>query len=843
MKNKMLASPENKIKGASKIKSTVILGYLLVMIVMAAALVSLYLNLVEYSDKKIDSEDMSELLVVGNTLSMLYEIESEQNLINADNAGQYFTKFDSIVPKIKANLDDLKQRTTDSLRVEKLDSIQLLVERKRENLQEIAALLDSIRNAPQIVVDKGSDYIPQKLNREIADYLESKKLNSTAANRSDTSVVAGNRRGFMDRVRDVFVARADSTVVIEKNSIVSGDDLKLIVDTVINKVRYSERLDLRKQRYFQQVFLLRQERMNQNNRMLTSRIDDLLKGIEQEELKKSVQLLQEKERTLANSQKTIFIAFCVALLIVLVFAVLFLIDINRSQRYRKQLEASNKRIGDLLASREKLMLTISHDIKAPMSSILGFIELMDADGKDKNGSYLSNMKNSGEHILALASALLDYHKLEEGSWQLKESDFNLCDLIAQTTAGFEPLASRKQLEYAVENDIPADLAVHGDLYMMRQIMNNLISNAVKYTSTGGITVRARLDADAVCKHLVFSVTDTGEGIDEDDQKIIFQEFRQLDNPLGEEGSGLGLAITKGFIEALKGSIHLISRKGEGSEFIVEIPLQDVEGDVPLHESRPTDSLPQDMEGLSVLLVDDDPIQLAMTSEMLGRKNIKCRTEMNPDKIMPLIQSSAFDLLLMDIQMPGTDGLTLVKEIRGSAEPRVKEIPVIALSARADLTKEAMRAAGFTDFLVKPFTAECLFHTIGRHVEGEKPVGDVFEAQEKELGHEKGIAALIEYVRDDKESSTAILDSFIGEMGQSRIQLEEAMRKKEGKVVQGIAHKVMPLFRLIGFKPLVALLEKLEKGNPVSDEENVFVLDKIQHYVEEARRVRNEIDGE
>jgi len=838
----MRSLPENKKQGSLKIKFTVIIGYFLVVVVMAFGLVTLYRNLVDYSNKRISNEDMSELLIVGNTLSMLYEIESEQNLINADNAEQYFLKYDSISPKIKTNLAELKRVAADSSRIEKLDTIELLVDRKRENLQEVAVLLDSIRRAPRIVLQTESSYAPLRLNREITDYLESKNLNSADTHQNDTSVVVGNRRGFLDRVRDVFVARTDSTVVIEKKSIVSESDLKLIVDTIINKVRYSERLDLERQRHFQLAYLKRQERMNETNRMLTSRIDELLKGIEHEELEKSIRLIKEKEETLANSQHTMFIAFCAALLVAFVFALLFLIDINKSQRYRRQLEASNKRISDLLASREKLMLTISHDIKAPMSSILGFIELMDTHGDRKNETYLDNMKNSGEHILELASALLDYHKLEEGSWQLKESNFNLNDLINSTVSGFEPLAVQKGLQYTVDNLLPQQLAVYGDFYMIRQIMNNIISNAVKYTSEGGVQIKARLEEDDARKRLLFSVVDTGAGIDDADQQIIFQEFRQLDNPLGEEGSGLGLAITKGFIETLKGSIRLNSSKGEGSEFIVEIPLKDAEADELQSKGEDeSEMVQQALEGLSVLLVDDDPVQLTMTSEMLLRKKITSVTEMNPDKVLPLLESTPFDILFMDIQMPGIDGLTLVEKIRRLESGRIKNMPVIGLSARSDMPKEKIQAAGFTDFLVKPFTSDKLYSTIRHYVRGENPGQHAYEEEKEQSFEEKGVDALIEFVNDDKEASVAILESFINETGICRIQLQEAFQNKEVKASQGITHKILPLFRSMGNKPLINLMEKLERGEVLSEDEKIFVLTRIREYLEEAEVLRKKID--
>lgn len=833
-----MLSSVNKKQGAKKTKITVIIGYLLVMVVMTLGIITLYNNLVDFSDKKIKNESMSELLLVGNTLSMLYEIESEQNLINAENATQYFHTYDSIAPKIIANLFELKQVAVDTIRVTKLDSIGLLVDMKRGNLQEVAVLLDSIRRSPRIVFRTESSYVPQRLNQEIADYLESKNLKNTVENMGDTSVMVGPRRGFMNRVRDVFVARSDSTLVIEKKSVVSDNDFKLIIDTIVHKVRYSERLDLERQRHFQLAFLARQESMRHNNRMLTSRIDELLKEIEHEELVKSLLLIREKEQVILNSQQAMFIAFCVSLLVAFVFAVLFLIDINKGQRYRRQLEASNKRITDLLDAREKLMLTISHDIKAPMSSILGFIELMDTHGDQKSESYLNNMKNSGEQILNLASALLDYHKLDEGKWQLKETNINLYSLINNTAMSFEPLAQRKGLKYNINNSLPEQLVAYTDPYVLRQIMNNLISNAVKYTSKGSITINARLETEDSQNRLLISVRDTGTGIDDDDQKKIFQIFKQLDNSTGIDGSGLGLAITKGFVEELNGNIFLNSRKGEGAEFIAAIPVKDALVDNELLKETMVKDM--DLKGISVLLVDDDPVQLTMTSEMLDRMNVQCVTEQNPEHVLPLLQSKTFDILFIDLNMPGMDGRKLVEKLCSLEGERLKNIPIVGLSARSDLSSRDLKTFGFTDFLTKPFTSGKLYATIHRYVSGIERENEPFEPINEQPCEEKGAFALIEFVSDDDITAKAILQSFITETRKSRVQLEKAFQAQHEKIAQGIVHKILPLFRLMGNKPLIVLMEKLEKGEDLPEKDKAFVLDKINDQIQDAQKLMNSI---
>lgn len=808
-------------------------------VVLVIGLLAIYRNLVVFSENRIKNEDLSELLIVGNTLSRLYEIESDQNLFSAESAQQYFLKYDSIVPEINSHLDSLKQLTNDNSRVAKLDTIQFLIEDKRENLQIVALLLDSIRKAPRITLHLESSYIPKELNREISDYLTSRNLNTPKKNESDTSVVLGERRGFLDRVRDVFVASQDSTILIESKSVMTENDFKLVVDTIINKVRYSERIDLERQKQFQLAFIQRQGEMSHTNRMLTARIDDLLKGIEQEELRKSLQLIRDKDRALSSSQRTMRIVSSLAAFFAIIFGILFLIDINKSQRYRRQLEASNKRISDLLASREKLMLTISHDIKAPMSSIMGYIELMDGRmEQEKKDLYLSNMKNSGAHVLQLISTLLDYHKIEAGNWQLNERNFNLHQLVRETVSSFKPLALQKGLKYIDKCSIPEELSSYGDPYVIRQILGNIISNAIKYTAKGEVKIAATVETGENGNRLTFSVSDTGVGIATADQQLIFREFQRLENrSYGDgpvEGTGLGLAITKGFIDQLNGLIHLNSEKEKGSEFIVELPLKPRSEDdnfdnIGIHES--------DLEDVSVLVVDDDPTQLIMTREMLLRKKIKCITESDPGNVLAQVKQGTFDMLFIDLQMPQINGIDLVEQLQSIN--RTRTLPIIALSARSDLTRSDIQAKGFIDFLAKPFTSHQLYEIISRYVINFKGV-ETFHSDQSEPVKVKGVGALIEFVKDDHSSSCNILQSFIHETTEHIHLLKDTFARKDYKSAATITHKILPLFRMMGDNPQISMLTQLEKERPLTVKEEAELLEMLKKSVADAVALKNEI---
>lgn len=826
-----------KRKGGSKIETKVIAGYMLIVVIMAAGLYLIYRNLVEFSDNRLKNEEHRELLLVGNTLSRLYEIESDQNLFTAENARVYFRKYDSIVPEITRCLDSLKHMTEDPLRISRLDSIRLLIDLKRDNLEQVATLLDSMRSAPEVISMRESTYVPRSLNSEITEYLTRKNLNSSVVQKSDTSVVKGQRKGFLDRVRNVFVASEDSTLVIENRSVLSDNQFRVMVDTLINMVRTSEKLNLQRQRQFELAFLRQLEVMSHTNRMLTARIDELLKSVEQEELAKTLYLVMAREKALSGSQQTLFIVSTLAILIALIFVSLFLMDLNKSRRYRMELEQSHKRISDLLSARERLMLTISHDIKAPMSSILGYIELMEQeDAPGKREHFLNQMKHSGDHILRLVSTLLDYHRIESGNWQLKETRFDLHMLTEETAQSFRPLALQKELDYSLENRISEDNIRLGDPYVIRQIMSNLLSNAIKYTQEGQILVKMQEEIREYSDWFIFSVSDTGEGMDEEEQQLVFQEFQRLYKPGKEvepvEGSGLGLAITKGLVGVLGGKIDLLSEKGKGSTFVVEIPLKTPDA---LDETEAGEQAATFSRKRMVLVIDDDIVQLMMTSEMLQRIGVDCVTGSDPEKLLSLLRLHSFDLILLDIQMPHTNGLVFAEKIRSSLPEN--NVPLIALTARSDISADDLREAGFAGYLAKPFTMHELREMLRKHLP-DLPVS----TDTPSVTMVKGVAALIEFVKEDPVVSKAILQSFIEETSDQIHRMRVMLQENDMHGTAALSHKILPLFRMMDNRAAVSLLRRLEKEKHLSEKERGELMELLVGSVAEAADLVGQLSG-
>lgn len=808
-------------------KRLVIGGYFLLVFIMLLGLFSIYRNLVVFSESKIRAEDRQELLVVSNIINQLYEAEAATDLLTFESASNYVESFDSIRPIISLRIDTLKQLASDIERVSQLDSIEVLLDRKMDNLIEVVELMDSLRNSPSIIRETNSSYLPKKSS--VSEYLNDGNGESNRESNVDTTIVKRNKRGFFKRIGDAITGKQDSTVIVEKvQSTVVEKDYKVVVDTIVNMVRESERLNLESQRKFQVALARRQSDMSATNQILTVGVDNLLKQIEQEEREKVLTLVAAKETIISKSYSTVFWVSIIAVTIAIVFGILFIIDINRSKRYKQKLEQSNEKINKLLLSREKLMLSISHDIKAPMSSVLGYIELIECKSNSENEpTYLSNMKQSSEHVLQLVSNLLDFQRIESHTWRENNINIYLKALTESTADSFKPLAQKKNLSYSVVNNIPNHLMAFGDPFIIREIYTNVISNAIKYTLKGEVVVT--LDVDTQNNMLKLKVKDTGIGIADEDRHLIFEEFERIGvESIDEyaEGTGLGMAITKGLVDQLGGDISFESEKGVGTEFVVDLPIKIIDEIEPNDTSSALMSESKRFEGVSILLVDDDPIQQIMASEMLKTQGVNVLSETNPTHVIDILKKDVFDIIFLDIQMPEINGFTLIKQIKDSGVIKNDSTPIIAVTAASEIKIQEYEDLGFSNFLNKPFTSSDLFDMISSYI-GE---GD----NKKEMGSlSSGVEALISYVKDDKESSLAILNAFMDESKLLCNHLKSIDENYDKTATSNIAHKMLPLYKMMGDEEASSALMMLEKKAELSEEKLSKIISKVDYYIKQA----------
>ncbi|EXY32335.1 response regulator, partial [Bacteroides fragilis str. 3397 T10] len=529
------------------------------------------------------------------------------------------------------------------------------------------------------------------------------------------------------------------------------------------------------------------------NTQLTARMDSLIKQYEEEMTLRARQDAELQQEVRMRSARIIGGIAVGAVLLSAFFLILIMRDISRSNRYRQQLEVANKRAEDLLVAREKLMLAITHDFKAPLGSIMGYTELLSRLTEDERQRfYLDNMKSSSEHLLKLVSDLLDFHRLDLNKAEVNRVTFNPSQLFDEIYVSFEPLTAAKGL--ALQCHVAPELNGRyiSDPLRLRQIVNNLLSNAVKFTQKGEISLTAGYDSSK----LTIAIADTGKGMALEDRERIFQEFTRLSGAQGEEGFGLGLSIVKKLVTLLEGTIDVQSTLGKGSCFTVTMPLYPVGKSIA--ESESTESENADttegaaaippMKVIRVLLIDDDKIQLNLTAAMLKQHGIDAVCCEQLEQLIEQLRSSVFDVLLTDIQMPAINGFDLVKLLRASNIPQAKTIPVIAVTARSEMDKAALHEHGFAGCLHKPFTVKELLMTVN---EGQLSADEAHITEDMATA---GInfSALTAYSEDDPEAASSIIQTFIEETGKNIERMQQALNDKEVDGIAAMAHKLLPL---------------------------------------------------
>ena len=508
---------------------------------------------------------------------------------------------------------------TDILRTDSL--IGLLREKDANTVRLLRTLSEandsmiSAREVEQIIAEQDTIITQQRVQRRVIA-------------RRDTVVTQPKKKGFFRRLGEVFVPpRKDSAVQVQTTLEVATDTV-LDAYNPVDSLHAKLRTVARQKKATNSVMQRRKRTLQRLDHALSARIDSLLKGYEQETLMRAREEAEYQKAVRHRSATIISGIAAGAVVLSVIFLVMIWRDVTRSNRYRHQLEEANRFAEELLASREKLMLAITHDFKAPLGSIMGYADLLSrltVDGRQR--FYLDNMKTSSEHLLKLVTDLLDFHRLDLNKAEINRVTFHPARLLEEIYVSFEPLTSAKGLSLKCEIDPELKGAFISDPLRLRQIVNNLLSNAVKFTSEGGITLTASFvpkgDSAFPGNHLKLSVIDTGKGMEPGDRERIFQEFTRLPGAQGEEGFGLGLSIVRMLVQLLEGRIEVDSVLGKGSTFTLRVPLYPValDNDTSALNEQPSDDSQTQIPALHILLIDDDRIQLTLTAAMLAQSGI------------------------------------------------------------------------------------------------------------------------------------------------------------------------------------------------------------------------------
>ena len=779
-------------------------------------------------------------------VTQLYEAEIIGQTLRIGRLNEY-PKYKRAMKEASALIDSLQQLLTDTLQQMRLDTVRSLLRNKEQNM---VLVLEAMKQSPT------DELYRQQLDSLIMQQdsiLSSTHVRRRVVTHRNSYTIHHKPKKFFRRLADVFSpGKPDSTQVdniIQEEYTDTIDEAYNPVDTIATMLTSIQH----------KVFQTRQEsmrtldaRINQlriAGGRVSQRVNQLLDNIEDDEQKAMEVRIAHEQDIRQQAAWTMATIAILAVLLVLIFFTIIWRDITRSNHYRKELEKAKLYAENLLVAREKLMLTITHDIKAPAGSIIGYIDLLIRLVQDRRQQfYLHNMKSSANHLLDLITSLLDYHRLEAGKMDIHPVTFNPHELFESIYTSFLPGAEKKQLTLNFEENIPRTLNLEGDPFRIRQIAENLISNALKFTSQGSITIQVDYEQN----RFTFRVEDTGCGMSIQEQQRVFQAFTRLQSAQGQEGFGLGLSITKKLVELLNGEITIESAPGKGSMFQVVLFLPKVTK-APITQ---VETLSDDKKQWRILLIDDDRIQLNLTEVMIydlfnhAQHNIppviKCCTQ--PEELFKLIASETFDIVFTDIQMPAMNGFELLQKLRSLDVPQAKNIPVIAITARSDMDETDFCTQGFAGCLHKPFNQTELLKIFKTHMQDDWKENTVqTETDSKPFDTEctYNFSPLTAFSGDDPAAAHEILETFIGESTKNYERMKQALSNKDMADLCNVAHKMLPTFTMIEARKAIPALQWLEfhRGNTdLSDEARQHAdeaLSCIADVIKEAKKVLND----
>ena len=789
----------------NKITIKVIVSYVLLFLVSVVAGYVIFKEIQKLShQEKINQEDRNKIIQISKILSLVNDTESAGRIAMRTDDREALQLFLEKNVYLQTEILKFRRDISSEKQVFTLDTIRSLLNLKSENIQELKAFQET--DSTSIIIRSAI----RKLS-SLEPYLGYELYSKETYRRRTPPDIASILKKYKNiKIPTTFKNTKFDKVVLETLTLLN----KVNEETEDSKSQINEKM----------------RKLWQNDVQISRKLDDLLHNFEEEVLANSQKLSLERKQIFENSKNLLMISFLVALGIIVISSIVIINDFVTSQRYRRRLEAANRKSNNLLKNREQLISMVSHDLRTPLSSIVGYSELLSKQNiSEKGQNYLSHIKYSSEYISKLVDELLDYTRIEAGKITIEKVPFNTTEIIDEVANNVKSAYKTKDINLSLSfSETVNNLNFSSDAYRIKQILYNLISNAFKFTEHGTVHIQAdarQLNGDEY--EIGIAVTDTGIGIKKEQQQHIFDEFTQANDEISKRygGSGLGLHISQKLAHLLRGKIYLESYEDKGSTFTLRFLAEKV-----VERTKTTQIITNDKNPdlITIIVIDDDLSILSLIEELLKQKHINAITFNNGKEAFEQMENFNFDLVITDIQLPEMNGFHFVTLF--NEQYKNNPLPVLAITGRRDVPESFYMKSGFSGILPKPFTPEqfyqklkIFFPKLDTEVE-HKPImvsNNIVGGYTPEI--------LESFMGDDREGIIGIYEHFLKESSENIQTLKLLADRQDYKGIKAIAHKMTTMFAQINAKresEILIILNKVLEEVPTELHAQIHTLEQL-----------------
>ncbi|MFA4870356.1 MAG: ATP-binding protein [Pedobacter sp.] len=743
------------------------------------------------------SERLRVVNAISRKISSLDQLQKKQAFNDPGNYSKLFKESG----QLRLVLDTLAGLyATDSLQLERILTIKkLLRERDKQ-------FINYLKVRERLINNKSFSSQVKSLSAMVAKGSEQgdSTIVATELKTSTTTVYPTEeqerQKGFFSRLFGRKKNNEDNSLKIINEERVKRDTIALSAeDRMTRNLEQSLKEIEKEQRLKNESFLTREAILTNANNLLVSQMLDVLRKVESEVVAQ-IELNGIQAKNVVNTGiNTISIIMLVFFFLTVLLLYFILTDITQSNKYRVELEAAKDEAEYHGMAKQRFLSNMSHEIRTPLQSIIGYSEIIKNEVSPQKKD-IDAIYNSSTHLLQIVNEVLDYNRIISGKFTFTDKAFDIIKLLNEVVSVMRQQAEKKSLELNTEFDLPSLNYVEGDPFRLKQILYNLLGNAIKFTNKGGVKLSAFYKRQGELLHFTFMVKDTGIGLTEVESQQIFNEFEQVNSLENEElnkaGAGLGLTIIKSLIEQQGGRVYVKSKKDEGSVFTVYLTFKVAAAP---QDENTTEAL-RAYNG-QVWVVDDDQLILDLCEIIFKKNGIDCRLFSSPSQLLAAEWNNKVKYVLMDMRMPEMNGIALC----GLLRKRVgADVMIFAITAQVlPDERELLLTSGFDGLLMKPFKEKELLSVFTE-------IQDLIEDQDEDKKFiDLDLSNLKKMTFGDEEQLQRVLLRFTEDSMNDTSEIQEALMSNKQDQVRLLVHRMAGRIAQVGSKSLAASFRQME----------------------------------